>query len=513
MPSTRLWAILRWLVLALAALALASCGSGSTPDVVAVEGIVTDTSGAPVAGATVIAVPASAIDTTTPMPASSIRDGRADGVDEPLEDAIDRNGKRLPRARTDDDGRFSFGALPADASYFIHVTPASEDEVLAGGSLARRARPVRELAAAPLAIKLSSRPQPEAVVIGSAACLSCHATHDGWKRTPHALGVTALGLRSALQDFDLAAAGWRAGVLAAFPESGTRTVYFTPKSAPGGKHEGGDEGGGGHGGGQDSYLAREAEPQSWAFKAVLAREAGVPVMTLVDNPASAIVAPSLKLPVALVMGGQGTTQRFLARVAAPGAPAVTAHFKLPFKVQFEGDESADTADGTRGYFRGDHADRWVAVNTSADATAFKVPGAKNSFEAECAACHVLDYRLGQDATGFFTAQAFPSEDGIPYGASGERRELNVGCEVCHGSGSDHRAAYRSRPGAFIVSPGLLSACSRPSARSRSAPSATPASAATTLSTSARANRSAASPGARTGSCARARGGPIGSATT
>jgi len=460
--------ILRGLVPALAALALGSCGSGGGggEQAAAVAGVVTDASGVPVADATVFAVPASAIDTTAPMTASSIRAGTSDGIDEPLEDAIDRDGGQFPRAHTDKDGRFSFGALSGAEAYFVYVVPASEKEVLPGGSLARKARPVRELAAAPLAIRISSRPPPEATMIGSAACLSCHATQDGWKRTPHALGITALDQRSALLDFDLAAAGWRAGVLAAFPESGARTVYFTPKPASGGEDECADEGedecsgegGGGHG--QDSYLAREAEPQNWAFKAVLSRESGAPVMTLVDNPASAIVAPSRKFPVALVMGGQGTTQRFLTRVAAPGNPAVTEHFGLPFKVQFDGDEAADTADGdgTRGFFRGDHADRWVAVDASGDVTAFKLPGAKSSFEASCAACHVLDYRLGRDvATGFFTAQVFPSPDGIPYGASGERRELDVGCEVCHGPGSDHQAAYRSRPGAFIVSPGLLSA--------------------------------------------------------
>jgi hypothetical protein len=458
--------ILRALVPALAALALGACGSGTqVEEPVAVAGLVTDASGVPVADATVFAVPASAIDTTTPMTATSIREGASDGVDEPLEDAIDRDGKQFPRARTDDEGRFSL-RTPATTAYFVYVTPASEDEVLPGGSLARKAQPARELAAAPLKIRLSSRPPREATVIGSAACLSCHATQDGWKRTPHALGVTALDQPSALQDYDLASAGWRAGVLAAFPESGTRTVYFTPKPASASGHDCGeegedectDEGGGGHGGGQDSYLVREAEPQNWAFKAVLTREAGVPVMTLVDNPASAVVAPSKKFSVTLVMGGQGNTQRFLTRVAAPGNPAVTEHFGLPFKVQFEGDEAADTGGGTRGYFRGDHAERWVTVDASADVTAFKLPGAKSSFEASCAACHVLDYRLDRDAaTGFFTARAFPTEDGIPYGASGERRELDVGCEVCHGPGSDHQAAYKSRPGAFIVSPGLLSA--------------------------------------------------------
>ncbi|MGA7986037.1 MAG: hypothetical protein WCA01_12725, partial [Burkholderiales bacterium] len=354
------------------------------------------------------------------MTASSIREGTTDGVDEPLEDAIDRDGRRFPSAQTDKDGHFSLGALSGAEAYFVYAAPASEDEVLPGGSLARKARPLRELAAAPLAIRLSSRPPREASYIGSTACLSCHAKQDGWKRTPHALGVTALEQRSALQDFDLASVGWRAGVLAAFPESGTRTVYFTPNAVTDTNHEDEeheDAGDSGEEHGVDDYLAHETEPQNWAFKAVLSREAGVPTMTLVDNPASAVVAPSKKFSVALVMGGQGTTQRFLARVAAPGNPAVTEHFGLPFKVQLDGDEAADTADGTRGYFRGDHADRWVAVDASGEVTAFKLPGAKNSFEASCAACHVLDYRLGKDPTGFFTAQAFASEEGIPYGAS------------------------------------------------------------------------------------------------
>ena len=157
-------------------------------------------------------------------------------------------------------------------------------------------RSARELAAAPLAIRLSSRPPLEATYIGSTACLSCHAGQDGWKRTPHALGVTALGQPSALQDYDLASAGWRAGVIAAFPESGTRIVYFTPNAIPDanheddGEHEHASDSGEEHS--MDDYLAHETEPQNWAFKAVLSRAAGVPTMTLVDNPASAVVAPA-----------------------------------------------------------------------------------------------------------------------------------------------------------------------------------------------------------------------------
>lgn len=302
--------------------------------------------------------------------------------------------------------------------------------------------------------------------IGSRACLACHGAQEGWKRTPHALGVTALGVSSALQDQELVAASWNAGVYKAFPADGARTLYFVANFATGGKdddHDDDDEHAGGHQGdhGQDSYLALETEPDNWAFKAVLERENGVPVMTLVDNPASAIVAPSRKFEVALVMGGQGTTQRFLTRVAAPGNPDVTAHFALPFKVQFEGSDAAAALDATRGYFRGDHASRWIEVNDDGDVTAFKPPGAKSAFEASCAACHVLDYRLGRDEpTGFFTAQAFPASDGIPYGAHGDRHELNVGCEACHGPGNRHRRASSgsgTRPGAFIVNPRLLSA--------------------------------------------------------
>jgi len=453
---------------ALAALVLAACGacSSDAPDAVVVQGRVTDASGVPIARASVYAVPAAAIDIETPMRASAILSGAADGIDEPLEDAIDREGAGFPSARTDDDGRFVLRELPAGASYFVHVTPASEDEALPGGSLSRRALPAGELAAAPLTIRLSSRPPPDAMAIGSKACLACHAGQDGWKRTPHALGVTALGVASALQAPDLVEAGWNAGVRTAFPETGSRILYFVANFSTGGKNEGEDEGdrdAGEHQGdhGQDSYLALETEPADWAFRAVLAREDGVPVMTLEDNPASAVAAPSRKFQVALVMGGQGTTQRFLTRVPAPGNPDVTAHYALPFKVQFEGSEAAAALDGTRGYFRGDHASRWISVNEEGDVIGFKPPGPKSSFEASCAACHVLDYRLGRDeATGFFTAQAFASDDGIPYGAAGARHELNVGCEACHGPGDRHRSASGragSRPGAFIVSPGLLSA--------------------------------------------------------
>src|SRR5688572_2214337 len=96
----------------------------------------------PLEGATVHLVPVTAIDTTTPMTASSIYAPPypAESYDEPLEDAIRLKGAGFPQTNTDARGNFVIPNVPA-GKFFVHVIPSPGDTAhLPGGDISRKMR-------------------------------------------------------------------------------------------------------------------------------------------------------------------------------------------------------------------------------------------------------------------------------------------------------------------------------------------------------------------------------------
>ena len=81
----------------------------------------------------------------------------------------------------------------------------------------------------------------------------------------------------------------------------------------------------------------------------------------------------------------------------------------------------------------------------------------NAVQTMCAACHLTGWQRYQDkATGQFLVRAANDPGGeMNIDDDPELDEINVGCESCHGPGSEHVAnGGRSR---FIVNPKYLSA--------------------------------------------------------
>jgi hypothetical protein len=85
---------------------------------------------------------------------------------------------------------------------------------------------------------------------------------------------------------------------------------------------------------------------------------------------------------------------------------------------------------------------------------FKVPPLTETFDAQCSSCHFTGFSID---TATLESTAFESPGGIPWKTPDRRVEGNLGCEVCHGPGKEHRDAYASHPGQFIVQPGYLAA--------------------------------------------------------
>ena len=128
----------------LVALLTSACGSSgparsprpSEPPTFSARFLVSDTTGAPVVGATVYLVPAGDID-GSPINGDDIRTGASENRDEPLEDAIRLHGTGYLRAITGPDGSVAIPSL-TQGRYFPFVSPAATDtEHLPGGSACR----------------------------------------------------------------------------------------------------------------------------------------------------------------------------------------------------------------------------------------------------------------------------------------------------------------------------------------------------------------------------------------
>jgi predicted CXXCH cytochrome family protein len=150
--------------------------------------------------------------------------------------------------------------------------------------------------------------------------------------------------------------------------------------------------------------------------------------------------------VALAYGGALTSQQLLTRL--PLAAGGFTHQLLPFAFQLGGDlRAADAADWPLAAY---YPERWYDFA----AGRLREPAAADAFDNQCAGCHYTGYRLAGTAAAGFRASAVANAEGA-YDADGDGRrdEINVGCESCHGPGSEH--VEHAVRGARIVSPSLL----------------------------------------------------------
>lgn len=397
-------------------------------------GRVMDTAGAPLAGGRVVLVSADAVRALAETPIDPTLDPSAAAVstvDEPIEDLID-GPAALASALLDADGVYRFEHLPADDVFVVAVPAASDPVRLPGGEWARFAQPREALAGARLDLRVSTRASADAHYVGSAACTTCHGTHRALA-TAHFNGLSRPGLvgyqqdRSRWPEFDAALRRFEAGATLYFHDCDpTRElVCRISETAP-------------------------APPAVVRFEVVLTRDASLPVgadgayrVTLRNRSG----AGEQTYPVELTYGGALRRQQFIVRIARPGG--VERHV-LPFQFNHAGDASDASA----------LAWPWRDVG-SADwydfaAGTLREPGAVASFDNQCAGCHFTGYRLAGNVTDGFRASAVPSPFGtMDYDLDGRLEQINLGCESCHGPGSEHLEA--GGRGVAIVSPHLLTA--------------------------------------------------------
>jgi predicted CXXCH cytochrome family protein len=389
----------------------------------AVKGAVTDGSKQLIAGATVYLIPAADVEK---LGKASLIDRKTNSPnDEPMEDSLAPNRDKYQQGTTDKKGNFSIPKVAA-GKYFVYVEP-SDKEHLPGGDISNKSMTTAELTKNPLRISVSGRIPDNATFVGSSRCLTCHSGYVSIKKTMHKLGISVVGKPSKLQDHSrFPAINEGLGKLMA-----GATFHFS----------GFDKGRA-----FDKYVISEKAPADAAtvdFTATFFKDADGTLKFRTKN-AKDITDPERTYAVEMTYGGGVNKQRYLYRVGDQ---------LFPF-LQYNPTGKEEYKDRTRKPWRDYHAD-WLfnaATNKLID------PPKAKSFEKECASCHYTGYTLTPTVTGDFVAGAVNDPNGeADIDGDGIPNELNIGCEVCHGPGSEHVKSAMTKKSATIVSPAKLAA--------------------------------------------------------
>ena len=410
--------------------------------------------GHPVVGATVHLVPVTAIDTSTPMTASAIYAPpfTAEAYDEPLEDAIRLRGKAFPQSTTNARGDFVIANVP-DGRYFIHVTPEPNDtEHLPGGDRSRQSYAASDIRGRSMTIKVSSRPSANARFVGSSACLACHRDRQHWEQTAHKLGWTAPDAPGKMQDFSRHPEYFDA--MASFPavddyRRGTRLELGDYDASRG----------------DDKFKLRAFGDARLPIETTYAdvylwknTVNGKFHITIVNRLNPQDPNSPAHLEIKLLYGGAVHDQRYI--VSVPPGLGDRQGWYTVLRYNMTGRDNHLHRE--RRVWHDYKFYMWWASGQdgkygSADDVLTAPPINNNAVQTMCASCHLTGWERYQDqATGQYLVRAVNDPGGdINIDDDPELDEINVGCENCHGPGSEHVAnGGRSR---FIVNPKYLSA--------------------------------------------------------
>ena len=416
-------------------------------------GQVVSAAGTLVGGAAVHLVPTTAIDITTQMTASAIYAPPylAEVYDEPLEDAIRLHGTEFPQSTTDSQGNFVVANVP-DGKFFVHVTPDAEDmEHLPGGDQSRQSYSAEQLRGESMTITISSSPSPAATAVGSSTCLTCHQEQEHWQQTAHKLGWTVPGAPGAMQDFSRHPNYFNA--LESFPETDDYTN---------GTHlELGDYDSDRN---NDKFKlrafgdARLPIETTYADVYLWKNTDGKYYITMVNSLNSQDPNSPAHLEIKLLYGGAVHDQRYIVSVPPDLGDRLGWYTVLRYNMTGRDNRLNRARRVWHDYkFYLWWAPGGDAQYGTADDVLKAPPINTNTIQTMCASCHLTGWERYEDEdTGQFLVRAVNDPGGaMNIDDDPEMDEINIGCENCHGPGSEHVAnAGRSH---FIVNPKYLSA--------------------------------------------------------
>ncbi|MDO8281019.1 MAG: cytochrome c3 family protein [Thermodesulfovibrionia bacterium] len=384
------------------------------------KGTVQDVSGQKIGNAVVYLIPSADVEA---MGKTVLEVKQNSPNDEPLEDNLAANIDNYMNGSTDKKGRFTITGIP-DGKYFIFVMP-SDKTYLPGGDKSHEAIATADFAGKDVNILLSGSVPENAVYVGSSKCITCHTAFKAEKKTLHKLGISVIGKPGKLQDYSR---------FPNFNDGLNRLIAGTKFYFYGFDKERGF----------DKYMISEKMPEDAAsvnFTATFFKDSDGMLKFRTENMKDASDT-ARTYNVEMTYGGGLYKQRYLYR---------SGDYLFPF-VQYNlmGDEGF--ADRTRKPFRDYHAD-WLF---NAETMKLTDPPKKKSFEVECASCHFTGYSLTPTVAGDYVAGAVNDPNGeADIDGDGTPNELNIGCEVCHGPGSEHVKAPKAKKASTIVSPRKL----------------------------------------------------------
>jgi predicted CXXCH cytochrome family protein len=407
-----------------------------------------------VAGATIYLVPVAAIDVTTRITASAIYAAPfpAEVYDEPLEDAIRLRGSQFPQSITDAQGNFAIAKIP-NGRFFVHVTPGDKDtEHLPGGDKSRQSFSADQLRGQLMTIRVSSSPSAAARYVGSSSCLACHPNKEHWKQTAHKLGWTVPEAPGRMQDFSRHPDYFNA--LESFPavDDYTRGTRLELGDYDANR-------------GDDKFQLRGFGDTRLPIDTIYAdvylwknASNGKYFITLVNRLNAQDPNSPAHLEIKLLYGGAVHDQRYI--VSVPGGLAVRQGWYTVLRYNMTGRDNRLHRE-RRVWHDYKFYMWWSAGSDGRHGTVDDVltapPVNTNAVQTMCAGCHLTGWERYQDTTtGQFLVRAVNDPGGdMNIDDDPELDEINVGCESCHGPGSEHVANRgRSR---FIVNPRYLSA--------------------------------------------------------
>ncbi len=416
----------------ISAFAFAGCGSNNNDAPAAAikpTFLVTDTAGAVVVGATVYAIPAADVAIisaqTITLDATGMYTAEAGNVDEPLEDLI--NGNYTPAGggvatyvtgTTDANGKVALASLSTDTTtYFIYVKPAVSDTGrLPGGSLCRTAVTGASLNNKVTAVEVSTVQTAAATYIGSSACISCHPTKANVKQTMHKLGIMVPKSPSALQDVSKfqSATNDDENIYAGLNkfESGTTVYYYNYDSV------------------KKTFKTLTTVPTGTLYFHLDLSKVGADYRVVFTNDITS--EPTMTFNVALTYGGGLHKQRYMTKIG-------NSTYVLPLQFNPQGSDSSPDSGRTQYVEYNTVSGGWWIASSSTFTTP-DVSKKYKSFDASCAGCHYTGYSVAQNPSGEWIATAVADSDGEVNPVAGTKMEMNIGCEVCHGPGSEHQAA-------------------------------------------------------------------------